>query len=168
MAEAMLAATLAERHLDVAVSSAGRISDGQPATDTAVDTMAARGLDIDGHRSRRMTSAMLGGADLIVALAREHVREAAVLRPDCYPRTFTLKELVRRGEAEGPRAPGESLPDWLVRLHKDRRPFDHLGASALDDVADPVGQAPDVYAHTADELADLIDRLADLVWPTVT
>jgi protein-tyrosine phosphatase len=166
MAEAMLAAALADRLLEVEVSSAGRISDGQPATDTAVETMAARGLDIDDHRSRRMTSAMLGDADLIVAMAREHVREAAVLRPDCYPRTFTLKELVRRGEAEGPRAAGESLPDWLVRLHKDRRPLDHLGASALDDVADPVGQGPDVYARTAAELADLVARLVDLVWPT--
>jgi protein-tyrosine phosphatase len=165
MAEALLADTLADRGVDAQVSSAGRISDGLPATDTAVDTMAARGLDISEHLSRRMTSSMLGSADLIVAMTREHVREAAVLRPDCYARTFTLKEIVRRGEAEGPRADGESLADWLVRLDKGRRPMDHLGASAVDDVADPVGQGPHVYEVTATELAGLTTRLADLVWP---
>jgi protein-tyrosine phosphatase len=165
MAEALLADTLHERGIAARVSSAGRVSDGQPATDTAVDTMAERGLDISGHLSRRMSPPMLSRADLIVAMTREHLREAAVLRPDCYPRTFTLKELVRRGTDEGPRAPGESLDDWLTRLHKGRRPLDHLGSSAVDDVADPVGQGPDVYEQTATELEGLTTRLADLLWP---
>ncbi len=165
MAEALLAATLADRGIDAVVSSAGRISDGQPATGTAVETMAERGLDIAGHQSRRMTSSMLDSSDLIVAMTREHVREAAVLRPDCYARTFTLKELVRRGSDEGPRAEGELLEDWLARLHKGRRPLDHLGASPLDDVADPVGQGAAVYEATARELEELTTRMADLVWP---
>ncbi len=165
MAEALLGATLAERGIDARVTSAGRLYDGQPATDTAVDTMADRGLDIAGHQSRRMTPSMLDSADLIVAMTREHVREAAVLWPDCYPRSFTLKELVRRGEDEGPRPEGEALEDWLARLHKARRPIDHLGDSPVDDVADPVGQGPQVYAATATELADLITRMADLLWP---
>ena len=43
MAEALLADTLAERGIEARVSSAGRLSDGQPATDTAVDTMADAG-----------------------------------------------------------------------------------------------------------------------------
>ena len=164
MAEALLSATLAERGIVAGVSSAGRVSDGQPATGTAVDTMAARGLDISEHQSRRMTPSMLDSADLIVAMTREHVRDAAVLWPDCYPRSFTLKELVRRGEEEGPRPEGEALEDWLARLHKARRPIDHLGDSPLDDVADPVGQGPQVYEATAIELAGLTTRLADLLW----
>ncbi len=165
MAEALLRATVAQRGADATVSSAGRVSDGQPATDTAVDTMAERGLDISGHLSRRMTPTMLDSADLIVAMTREHVREAAVLWPDCYPRSFTLKELVRRGEDEGPRAEGDALEDWMARLHKGRRPLDHLGASPDDDVADPVGQGARVYELTAIELEDLTTRLADLLWP---
>ncbi len=168
MAEALLVEALAERNLDAEVSSAGRLYDGQPATDTAVDTMEDRGLDISGHESRRMTSAMVGSADLIVAMAREHLREAAVMRPDAYPRTFTLKELVRRGEAEGPRAGGEPLSDWLARLHKRRRPLDHLGESDLDDVADPVGQGPAVYQATAAELDDLVGRAVELIWPSTS
>jgi protein-tyrosine phosphatase len=165
MAEALLGATLAERGIEARVSSAGRVSDGQPATDTAVDTMAERGLDISEHQSRRMTPSMLASADLIVAMTREHVREAAVLWPDCYPVSFTLKELVRRGEDEGSRPEGEALEDWLMRLHKGRRPLDHLGASPDDDVADPVGQGAKVYELTATELAGLTTRLVDLLWP---
>ena len=92
------------------MSSAGLLTDGQPATDTAVDTLAERGIDIDEHRSRRISSDLLGRADLVVGMTREHVREAAVLRPDLYDRTFTLKELVRRGRQAGPRADGERRP----------------------------------------------------------
>ncbi len=67
--------------------------------------------------------------------------------------------------SEGHRPEGEALEDWLARLHKDRRPVDHLGQSPLDDVADPVGQGPKVYEATATELAGLTTRLADLLWP---
>ena len=111
---------------------------------------------------------MLGRADLIVGMTREHVREAAVLRPDLYDRTFTLKELVRRGRKAGARADDERVPDWLARLVRGRMPQDHLGASALDDVADPVGQGERVYEQTADELDELTTALVDLLWPRVS
>jgi len=167
MAEALLGDLLVRRDVDATVSSAGLLSDGQPATETAVETMAGRGLDITDHRSRRLSSAMLGSSDLVIGMTREHLREAAVLRPDLYDRTYTLKELVRLGSEQGPRAAGEGLEAWLGRLHRGRDPRQHLGASALDDVADPVGQGSRVYEQTADELADLTRALADLLWPGV-
>jgi len=168
MAEGLLRHTLAERGLDVGVSSAGLLTEGQPATDTAVDTLAERGIDLDGHRSRRISPEVLGRADLIVGMTREHVREAAVMRPDLYERAFTLKELVRRGRRTGPRPAGEPVGAWLSRLASGRAPRDHLGASALDDVADPVGQGERVYEQTADELEDLTTALVDLLWPELT
>ncbi len=167
MAEALLRGHLSDRGIDADVSSAGLISDDTPATGTAVDTMAARGLDIEGHRSRRIRPDMLDDADVIVAMTREHLREVAVMRPDLYEVTFTLKELVRRGEDAGPREGDESLADWLAELHAERKPRDHLGAAAMDDVADPVGQGPKVYEITADELDDLTTRLVDLLWQEV-
>jgi protein-tyrosine phosphatase len=168
MAEGLLRRTLADRGIDATVSSAGLLFDGQPATDTAVDTLAERGIDIDGHRSRRISSELLGRADLVVGMTREHVREAAVMRPDLYDRTFTLKELVRRGRQAGPRSDAERVPDWLSRLARGRVPRDHLGTSALDDVADPVGQGEHVYEQTADELDGLTTALVDLLWPRVS
>jgi protein-tyrosine phosphatase len=164
MAEALMRRTLADRGVDVTVSSAGLLYDGEPATVTGVDTMEAWGLDISGHHSRRMTSDLIGSAGLIVGMARQHVREAVVLRPDLYPHVFTLKELVRRGSDIGPRSVDESLESWLARVHEGRRPTDQLGESPDDDVADPVGQGPAVYERTARELDDLITRLVDLLW----
>ena len=167
MAEALLRRRVDERGLDVTVSSAGLLYDGEPATGTGVDTMAAWNLDISQHRSRLMTPAMLDEADLIVGMARQHVREAVVLGHNLYARTFTLKELVRRGFDIGPRANDEPVAEWLARAHQGRRPTDQLGQSLDDDVADPVGQGPAVYEHTARELDDLIARLVDLLWNQV-
>ena len=67
-------------------------------------------------------------SDLVVGLAREHVRETALLVPAAYPRTFTLKELVRRGGEVGARGDDESFEMWLARLHVGRTTLMHLGA----------------------------------------
>jgi len=167
MAEALLRRTLAARGLDIGVSSAGLLYDGEPATVTGVDTMEAWGLDISGHHSRRITPAMLDRSDLVIGMARQHVRESVVLGSDLYPRTFTLKEIVRRGTEVGARPTDEPLEGWLARVHEGRRPTDQLGESPGDDVADPVGQGPAVYERTARELDDLITQLVDLLWHQV-
>jgi len=167
MAEAMLRQRVAALGVEATVSSAGLISDGQPATDSAVDTVGARGLDITGHRSRRITPELLAGPDLIVGMAREHVREVVVVRPELYSRTFTLKELVRRGGELGPRAAGQPVDGWLRAAHQGRTPVQLMGSSDLDDVADPVGRGAAVYDATARELVVLVDRLVDLLWQQV-
>ena len=61
---------------------------------------------------------MLTGADVLIGMAREHVREAVVLAPDVWGRAFTLKEIVRLGEERGGRAPDEPLEQWLARLQR--------------------------------------------------
>jgi protein-tyrosine phosphatase len=105
-------------------------------------------------------------SDLVVGLAREHVREATLLVPSAYPRTFTLKELVRRGGEVGARGDGESFDEWLARLHEGRNSLMHLGTSPEDDVEDPIGRRPAVYERVADELAQLVDQFVDLAWGT--
>ena len=167
MAEALLRHTLETRAIAAVaavVSSAGLLFEGEPATGTAVDTMAARGLDLTGHRSRIISPELVGSADLVVGMAREHVREAVIRRPERYGRVFTLREIVRRGGEVGARGGDEAVGDWLARLHAGRTPSAQLGSSPLDDVADPIGQGPDVYARTAADLDVLVGRLADLLW----
>ena len=112
-----------------------------------------------------MNRQLLAGADLLVGMAREHVREAVLAAPEVWPRAFTLKELVRRGEEAGPRGPGESLESWLARAHGDRAKADLLGQSDDDDIYDPLGESKDTYARTAEEISGLVDRLVDLAWP---
>jgi protein-tyrosine-phosphatase len=164
MAEALLRHRLTERGVTARVSSAGIAAEGRPASASATEVMAEFGLDIRGHRSSLLTAERVASADLILAMAREHVREAVVLVPDAFGRTFTLKELVRLGRERGPRAASESLSSWLARMHEGRTPLAHLGSSPDDDVADPIGQRMAVYERTADELVELTDALVELVW----
>ncbi len=164
MAEALLRHRLADLGVDATVASAGLLRPGQPASDHGVDIMQARGIDMTPHRSRAISRELLGSADLIVAMAREHVREAVVLDASLWPKTFTLKELVRRGEAAGPRQAGESVADWLARVGYGRRSADLMGGSPVDDVADPYGGPRSAYDRLVVELDDLLDRLVDIAF----
>ena len=160
MAQALLSARLAGRPEPVSVTSAGLLAGGRQPPLEAVAVMAARGIDIAGHFSRRVTAADLAAADLVLGMAREHARHASVLLPECWPRTFTLGELLRRGRRAGARTPGEPLGDWLARAGRDRSRHDLLGSGPGDDVLDPYGGPLAGYQATA----SLLDRLtSDLV-----
>ncbi len=167
MAEVLLRRRLAEAGVEASVSSAGLHPEGRPATVHGVEVMAARGLDLSAHRSRRIDAGLVASADLIVAMAREHVREVAVLDYGALARAFTLKELVRLASAKGARRADETLSDWLVRVGAGRRREDLVGVGydeALD-VDDPVGRGLADYEATAAELDALLARLVALVWP---
>jgi protein-tyrosine phosphatase len=165
MAEAFLRHRLEGRRVDVRVGSAGLRFVGEPASANGVDVLGDRGLDLSGHRSRIVDRDLLEGTDLVLAMSREHLREAVLALPDIWSRAFTLKELVRRGEMIGARAPGESIDAWLNRVHSGRTRTDLLGSSSDDDVDDPIGLPRSAYEKTANELSDLVDRLVDLLWP---
>lgn len=164
MAEALLRHHLDALGVDARVTSAGRLQAGQPAAAHGIDVLRGRGLDMTTHRSRTISRDILSSADLILGMAREHVREAVVSEPSVWPRTFTLRELVRRGEAVGPRKPGEPLADWLSRVSAGRRTADLAGDSSADDIEDPIGQPRPAYERLAVELDDLIDRLVALAF----
>jgi len=165
MAQAMLEAQLAARGVAVPVASAGLLGSGRPPPSEVVSVMAAMGMDVTGHRSRIVTADDLAAADLILGLAREHVRHAAVLLPGAWPRAFTIRELARRGRQAGPRAPDEPLAHWLARAADGRRRDDLLGSHPADDVADPAGGPLREYQATADTLDRLTRDLVELGWP---
>jgi len=164
MAEALLGRELAAA-TDVNVQSAGLVTEHQPASAEAVAVMAERGLDISGHRSRLLTPDMIGRSDLILGMTRQHLREVTVLDPGAWPRTFTLKELVRRAGFVGPRPVGEELADWLLLVGDGRVMTELLGEDPCDDVEDPIGRRMAFYRHTADELTALARALAAAGWP---
>jgi protein-tyrosine phosphatase len=147
------------------VVSTGITVAGRPATDPAIEVMRRSGVDLLAHRSRVLDRSQTAGADLIIGLERQHVREVAVLDPSSFRRAFTLRELVRLGETAGMRRDDESLADWLARVGAGRTPAGLLGAHPDDDVEDPYGRSVDEYSITADELTDLVDRLVALAWP---
>jgi protein-tyrosine phosphatase len=140
---------------------------GYPATDDTQAVLAERGLDISGHRSRQLSADLVGGADLVLGMTRRHVKEAVVAAPAAWPRTFTLKEVVRRAERVGHRDPRESLEAWLARVADGRVRSDLLGESPVDDILDPVTQPRDTtYQKARDEIERCIETLVDLIWGT--
>jgi protein-tyrosine phosphatase len=167
MAEALFERQLRARRIVGSVSSAGLLTAGRPAERHAVTVMSDFGLDISRHASQTLSAPMLAEADLVVGMERRHVREVAVLDRHAYARSFTLKELARRGAEVGPRAEDESVDEWLARVAADRKPADHLGSSPDDDVADPIGLTRRKFTACADEIDTLVDEVCGLLWPAV-
>jgi protein-tyrosine-phosphatase len=163
MAEALFRRRLDERRVAAVVRSAGFLEGGAPATEQAVDAMAAEGLDISGHLSQAVTIDLVRQADLVITMTRQHLIELTVMVPDAWPRMFQAVDLVRRAEKVGPRPPGRSFAEWLAAVGEGRTRAGILGASLSDDVADPVGLSAAVYERTKTRLDDLLTRLAALV-----
>jgi len=162
-----LAAALLRAHApELTVESAGVQADGvSPATPSTIDAARMLHIDLRDHRSRRLDADMVRRADLVVGMERRHVREAALLDPGAFSRAFTLKELVRRGNAVPTRLPTESFGTWLARVQAGRRPIDLLGDSRDDDLEDPTADPLIDHGSTAHAIDDLVTRMVELAWP---
>jgi protein-tyrosine phosphatase len=163
MAEGMLRTLLSDGGVRLDIASAGLLRGGAPATRDAIAVMADRGIDISRHVSRTIDSEAVRSTPLIIGMTREHVREAVVDHGADIERTFTLKELVRRGEETGPRLPDETVFDWLARVIAGRRAADLAGDGHDEDIPDPVGRPRADYEATARELDVLLRRLVALI-----
>jgi protein-tyrosine phosphatase len=164
MAAALFARRLSRLGVTVPVRSAGMIGCGDPPNPKVIAVMASYGIEIASHRSRMASAADLAGASLVLTMARDSLRYAVITEPGAWPRTFTLKEIIRRGEQIGPRRPGEPFADWISRAHAGREHTSLLGDSPEDDVADPAGGPLRAFADTASLLDRLVARLAELGW----
>jgi protein-tyrosine phosphatase len=163
MAEGLLRRLFAQAGVGASVGSAGLLPGGSPATPDAIATMADRRVDIAGHVSQTVTEEMVRDTPLILTMTRHHVRELCAGYGAPIDRTFTLKELVRRGDEAGGRVQGESVYAWLARMNVGRRPADLMGDDPVDDIADPVGRPRADYEDTADILEDQLRRFVRLL-----
>jgi protein-tyrosine-phosphatase len=166
MAAAMAEALLKERVPGLSISSSGRLSPGRAPTPEMIQVMAGRGFDVGSHLSSSINTSLEDRPDLIIGMAREHVREVVDRRPALFGRTFTLKELVRLAKHAGPRLPGEDLTAYLDRVGSTRKISALIGASPHDDIADPIGGPVRAYEDCAEEIDGLVSVLADYLWPS--
>ncbi len=87
---------------EVEVHSAGTVeADSFGSPRALVQEGRAFGIDLGAHVPRMVEPGMIEAADLVVGLTREHVRETVVAVPASFPKTFTLREITRRGSHTG-------------------------------------------------------------------
>jgi protein-tyrosine-phosphatase len=156
---------LAQRGVAAKVGSAGFLGAEQTSPPEVATALDRWGMKFPDRDSRVVSATDLARADLVLGMERAHVREAVVLDASVWPKTFTLKELVRRASSAGPREAAVSEAAWLARIHADRSRSDLLGSSLLDDVADPYGKKLPAYEATTTEIVGLTARLIELMWP---
>ena len=123
------------------------------------------GLELSGHLSRHFELPQLAESDLIVTMTRRHVRELVAPEAKLWSRTFTIRELVRRGLEVGPRGTDEPLSKWLALVHEGRQPAELLGSDPGDDVADPMHGIPTDYDEMVETLYGLTHELVGLLFP---
>lgn len=114
LAEGILRALLpAESHGRILVGSAGTARFvGAPATSLAREVALAHGVDLSGHRSSELTRAGIGGADLILAMAREHEDEIVALAPSARACTHLLSEFAGEGRQDVPDPVGGTREEY--------------------------------------------------------
>ncbi|MDA8148706.1 MAG: hypothetical protein M0Z93_08015 [Actinomycetota bacterium] len=155
MAGAVLAETLppdpATGELPVAVVTAGtHVVEGQPMSRRTRDALASVGFDAPVHRSHQLTDDDVAAAQLIVAMAGEHVGYVRRRHPEAAGRTVTLRRLVR------------DLPSGPEPLEHRVAALDLAGVELepWEDVTDPAGGEDPEYVACAREIATLARQLA--------
>jgi len=125
MAEALLRSMLPPEWAEhVSVGSAGTgADDGGPATDLAVSTVAAHGLSLKEHRSRKATPRLVREADLVLAMEPRHAEWARSLAPEARERIRLITEQGAEAgaAAAGVRDPiGGTAEDYADTFHRIR------------------------------------------------
>jgi protein-tyrosine phosphatase len=143
------------------VSSAGFGPPGLSAIPDAVAAMAARGLDVSGHRSTAITESVIDDADLVLTAERDHVVRIAMMSRQAFGRTMTLPEFLARG-GDPIDVSADGFGNWVGQLTEDR-PAEAYLRERVDEIADPTGTSRRVFTSAVDQMHDQCAMAADLV-----
>jgi protein-tyrosine phosphatase len=146
----MAGAILREHVPGLEVTTSGtHVIEGMPMSWRTRDAITSLGLEVPNHRSRQATEAELDNADLVIALAREHVAWMRRFHPPAAPRTATLQRLAR-DLPDG----GSPLFERLARMR-----LQDVELEVWEDVSDPAGGDIEVFLACAREIADLLHQV---------
>jgi protein-tyrosine-phosphatase len=136
------------------VTAGTHVVEGQPMSRRTRDALASVGLRADGHRSHQLTDGDVEEADLILAMAGEHVAFIRRRYPVAATKTGSIKRLCR-DLPTGPQPLGERIRSLGLA---------DLPIEAWEDVEDPAGGEDEAYISCAKELsvlcAELLPRLS--------
>lgn len=154
------------------IHSAGTSAiEGTPATSSAVQAMDLWGIDLEPHRAAELTPGMLLKADIVLAMAREHLLTIGRLEPQALKWSTTLKHLASRSSAITARLGKETVRDEIEARSRIKKVFEVLGESAAgenfmadiqkrgSDIIDPIGSSLRVYLGVAEDIESSIDDI---------
>ena len=171
LAELLLRKLLAD--LDVRVHSAGTHAVERPMPEPSQQLALRQGADPDhiaAHRGTLLREPAIEGADLVLAMAREHRQHAVQLVPRRTRQTFTVREFARLSASlsddelsaaitdAGP-APRARLAAALHAVAGQRGTV----APGDDDVIDPYRRSEEVYDESARQLVPAVEEVARVV-----
>jgi protein-tyrosine phosphatase len=163
-AEVMLTRTLATEGVAATVTSAGlTVTADQVAPENFRELALARGIDLRDRKQVRYTPDLAEDADLVLAMTRDLLRAVVVETPSLWPKSFTLLELVRRGESSEPPRPGDTLGTWIERVHQSRERSELLGTDPIDDLRDPMADTLEMNEEMFGQLERATSQLARLL-----
>lgn len=184
MAEAFLRDILASaggRH-EVCVSSAGLdAQQGEAPPPEVLEVAAEMGLDLSGHRARRLERDDVERADLILTMAMHNSQRLLTQYQEAVDRVFTLKEFIIQGKSKGHQLRAEDPDERLRELRSWIRHVEGLesgpGEGDLNEklrlfflhyfhlydhrftIDDPLGQSREFLRRTAEEIRDCVREL---------
>ncbi|CAN0299828.1 unnamed protein product, partial [Phaeothamnion confervicola] len=98
-------------------SSAGLAAQpGESAADNAILVFKSRGIDLQGHRARPVSSEILEGADLVLCMTAGHKRALTRGFPQAAERTHVLRQFAGLEPIDVQDPYGGSLHDYEVCL----------------------------------------------------
>ncbi len=139
MAEGILKSMIPRKYEDdVIVVSAGTANlPGMPATPLAREVAADHDVDIDGHVSSGLSSWELDLADLILAMAQEHVTAILEMDAGAAERTFLLSEFAEQASEDVPDPIGGRPEDYEAAFEM----IEGYLEEALPKILEMVGEA---------------------------
>lgn len=143
-----------ERATGYAARGAGtHVVEGQPMSVRTRTALSGLGLADPTHRSAQLWEPDARRADLVVAMAPEHVRWVRRTMPEVCDRTVTLKRVVERLTATDPTSP---LAERVAAMG-----LAGIEPEDWEEVVDPGGGEQDVFDACAKELDVLVDQFIE-------
>lgn len=152
-ARSVMAGALLDAHgVRARVTTAGtHVVEHQPVSRRTREALGSIGLDVPAHRSRQVAESDVEEADLVIAMASEHVRYMRRRHPAAADRTATLRWLAG------------NLPAGRAPLSQRVRELDLAGVDpdVQGNVKDPAGGDDSDYLECAREVQQLVEDLVD-------
>ncbi len=138
------------RRDDVEIVTAGtHVIEGMPMSWRTRDALAALDVRADGHRSYQLRDGDVAVADLVIAMAGEHVSYVRRVHPTAADRTVTLKRLARDLDPDA-----TTLAARVAALD-----LAAVDLEAWEDVEDPAGGDLPEFEACAREIHDLLEQV---------